>query len=207
MKESGKEHTVLIEYGYPDKEKEGFSHNDIVFSKRPTGGDFMRAMEASDGDNPEYLYELMTTSITSFGELPMPVPMTVLLALNWVDQEVLQAGFFDFLGSVSAEKPAAVIEPGKVRLGFGVERGGVTYHIVQFGRMLTGYDQIAIRKNTATDIEKGVLTTGREILHLETLDGARSEEGLSLDELKSLDWEDLVMLEKGGKDWRDSFRK
>ncbi len=203
-----KVNAIELKFGYQDKENPELAHRRVEFSRRPTGADFMRAIEATDGANPEYLFELMATAITKFGELPMPVPMTTLLSLNWIDQEDLQSTFFEFLGYTGAKDDAKILENGKVQLAFGVEREGVKYDTVEFGNILTGYDQIQIRKDAGTQIERDILTMGREIAAVSAADGSRKlDGGLTLDELKALDWEDFVMLKMGVEDWRDSFRK
>lgn len=199
---------IELKYGYQDKENTELAHKQVEFARRPTGADFMRAMEETDGANPEFLFVLMSTAISKFGEITMPVPMTVLLSLNWIDQEGLQETFYEFLGDTSGKQEAKTLEMGKVQLAFGIERDGANFDVVEFGNILNGYDQIQIRKDSATDFERSILTIGREVSRLSSSDGKRSVDGsLTLDELKKLDWEDFVSLQKAVEEWRDSFRK
>lgn len=201
--------TIELEYGYQDKENPELAHRRVEFSHRPTGGDFMKAMEETDGANPEYLFVLMQAAISKFGDLTMPVPMTVLLSLNWIDQEDLQSAFFEFLGDTGSKQEAKILETGKVQLGFGIKRAdGTNFDIVEFGKILNGYDQIQIRKDANSEFERNVLTIGREVSRMASADGSRkTDECPTLDELKSLDWEDFVILQQAVNEWRDSFRK
>lgn len=200
-------HSVELKFGYEDKETPDVVHKTVVFSKRPTGADFINAGETTDGQEPDFTLALMMPSIAAFGNLPMPVPLSVLLSLNWLDRELLTGKFYEFLGATDGEQEAKALETGKVQLVFGAERDGVKYTIVTFGKLLTAYDEIAIRKDTASAVERSVLTIGREIVRLSTADGLHQiDSGLTLDELKNLDWADFVTLQKAEDDWRDSFR-
>lgn len=200
--------SVELKFGYEDKESPDVVHKNVVFSKRPTGADFISAGEASDGQEPDFTLALMQPSISAFGNLPLPVPLTVLLSLNWLDRELLTGKFYEFLGATDGEREAKSLENGKVELSFGIERDAVKYAVVEFGAMLTAYDEIAIRRETETAIERSVLTLGREIVRLSTADGSRQiDGGLTLEELKNLDWTDFVTLQKAEEDWRNSFRQ
>lgn len=204
---SGKKNSVELQFGYEDKESAGVMHRSVVFSKRPTGADFMSAMESTGGQEPDYILAMMTPAISAFGNLPMPVPMTVLLSLNWRDRELLTGTFFEFLGNTNGDGEAKGLEGGKMQFSFGIERDGVKYMTVEFGKLMTAYDEIAIRKEADSPIERQAATTGREIVKLSSADGLHViDSDLTLADLKNLDWEDFVTLQQAEELWRDSFR-
>ncbi len=201
-----KKNSVELQFGYEDKESPEVKHRTVVFSKRPTGADFISAIESTNGEEPDYILAMMTPAISAFGHLPMPVPMTVLLSLNWRDRELLTAAFFEFLGNTSGGE-AKSLDGGKVQMSFGIERDGVKYTTVAFGAMMTAYDEIAVRKEADSVIERNVLTMGREIVKISSADGIHQiDGGLTLSELKNLDWEDFVSLQSAEESWRNSFR-
>lgn len=204
-----KQKSLELQYGYQDKEDESLAHRQVVFSRRPTGADFVKAMEETDGANPEFLLNLMAEVISKFGEVRMPVPITVLLSLNWIDQEQLQEAFYEFLDETGGETEEKILEPGKVQLRFGIERDGARYDIVEFGKLLNGYDQIKIRMETTNAYDRNTLAIGREISRLSSSSDVTQtiEGGATLDELKNLDYESYINLQKAVEDWRDSFRK
>ncbi len=78
--------TFNLKFGYQDKENVEIVHREVVISRRPTGADFLKSMDESEGANPQFMLTMMQAASSKFGDLQMPVPMTVLLSLNWLDQ-------------------------------------------------------------------------------------------------------------------------
>jgi phage FluMu protein gp41 len=204
-----KEKTIELAFGYQDKGDETKAHRSVVFSKRPTCADYINALDESEGKDPQFALDLMASAISKFGDLKMPVPMTAMLSLNWIDQEQLQKAFADFLGETGIEgREAKILETGKIQLAFGVEHDGVKYDRLEFGKLLNGYDQIAINKEAKTTPDRHLLTIGREIVRLSSSsdESQKIDGGLTLDELKSLDYEDFLIVQQGVEEWKNSFR-
>lgn len=201
-----------LKFGYEDKETPEVKHRSVVFGRRSTGADFIRAMENSNSSDTQFGVEMMVSAITKFGEMQMPVPMTVLLSLNRVDREKLSSEFFLFLAESSNKKAEKLTdaegkETGRIRFAHGIERDGK--HIVEFefGNLLSGYDDIEIERQTGIEEERNAIRIGKEIAQLFTSDGTCIIGGLTFDEMKSLDIDDFTFLREVEPEWLDSFRQ
>lgn len=187
---------VELKFGYEDKETPEVKHRRVVFGKRPTGGDFMRSADNSAGSDIQFALELTQSAITEFGKLEMPVPLTVLLSLNQIDREKLMNEYFSFLDASAADE-GKVIENGKVELAFGIERGELKIKNVEFGKLLNGYDEIEIERETKTEWQANGLRLSRQIT---------VPESVTLAEIEALDINDFTLLRNAEEQWLNSFR-
>lgn len=187
---------VELKFGYEDKETPDVIHRRVVFAKRPTGGDFIRSADESGGSDIQFSLELAKSAITEFGGLEMPVPMTVLLSLNQIDREKLIAEYFSFLVSSEADE-GKIIENGKVELGVGIERSGKKIKNVEFGKLLTGYDEIEIEREARTEWQANGLRLAKQLT---------VPENVTLAEIESLDIDDFTLLRNAEEQWLNSFR-
>lgn len=195
-----------LKFGYTDKEEKSVVHQAVTMSKRPTGKDFLVASDLGGGtSSTRYTMAMVASAITAFGTVKMPVPLTVLLNLNRIDREKLLSEYLLF--TVIDAKPEQ-LETGKVQLVFGVERDGVRYDVVEFGHLLTGYDEVAIEESTETVQQETAFKMALEVVRISTSDGIASLEGaLTREEIESLDFDDYDALQKAEGVWLNSFRK
>lgn len=185
---------VRLRFGYQDKEQPEQFHKHVGFGKRPTGADFMAAAEESNSDI-QFSLALAQTAITEFGQLEMPVPLTVLLSLNQIDREKLLKTYFSFL--VDTGSNGEILADGKVRLGFGFERSGKRVTNVEFGKLLTGYDEIDIESEAKTGWQAHSMRLAKEII---------APADLTLAEIEALDVDDFTLLRSAEESWLNSFR-
>lgn len=190
-------HTVDLKFGYEDKETPELKHRRVRFGRRPTGADFMKAAEESGNSDIQFSVGLMQTAIVEFGEMSLPVPLTVLLSLNQIDRELLTETYFSYLVATGADS-GEILEDGKVRLGFGFERKNKKIFEVQFGRLLTGYDEIEIESEQISFWQANALRISKEII---------SPTDLTVAEIEALDVDDFTLLRNAEEAWLNSFRK
>lgn len=197
--------TFDLPFGYQDKSNESNLHQSVVMSKRPTAKDLF--MDESNGSGIQFNLMLQGASITKFGDLTMPVPMTVLLSLNSVDREKLFREFLDFIAATKGQSEGKEIEVGKVKLSFGIEINGITYDTVTFGHLLNGYDESEIETTGATGWHRRCLVVAKEITKLSQSNGTQEHLGaVPIEAIEKLDFFDLVTLGDAEVTWRDSFR-
>lgn len=181
----------------------------VTFGKRLTGGDLMRLDEDPQSDIPtQHQLLILRAGITGFGSLPIPVPLTTLLALDSVDIDdlVTAANAFDERG-LDGRAPEFVSDS-EVRLAIGFESNGLVYNHVRFGRRVTGNDLVAADKKGFKGLRRECFLMGREIASLETNAGGHSLDGpVEMQVFEQLDGGDIVTLRQASQIWRDSFRR
>ena len=189
-------HSVELRFGYEDKETPDVKHRHVRLGKRPTAADFMKSAEECSGSDIQFSLGLAQSAIVEFGQLTMPVPLTVLLSLNQIDREKLIKTYFSFLTETGSDG-GEILENGKVRLGFGVERDGKKNVDVEFTRLLDGYAEIEIEREAKTTWEANALRIAKEIT---------SPSDLTLADIESLDVDDFTLLRNAEEQWLNSFR-
>ncbi|HEY9286263.1 MAG TPA: hypothetical protein VIP46_22620 [Pyrinomonadaceae bacterium] len=198
---------VKLLTGY--KGGDGVAHTEVEIGKRITAGDLMRI-----GDDPESTIEvqfnllLLSVAITKFGTLPVPpaVPLTVLLSLDSVDREDLSRAHNRFIkASRGGARPERLSES-RVRLTSGFQIGGQTYDVVEFGRLLTGYDEIDA--DGMSQWRQQCFLLGKQITQLaQSAGGATLAGPIDADAFESLPDVDLYELINLSADWKNSFRR
>lgn len=199
-----------LKFGYKDKENPEFFHREVVINRRPKGADILKALENGtdfNGAHEQINLALIASAISKFGDMAMPVPMTVLLSLNEIDEDKLNDEYLLFLLGTQPEEKQEVLEDKRAQLAFGIEREGVKYHVVEFGNLLSGYDRIKIHGETNSEWQFTALKIAREVVKLSTLDGSKSVSGeLTIAEIEAMDWADFLVLREAESQWLDSFR-
>lgn len=188
---------IFLKFGYQDKEDLEQFHKHVSFGRRPTAKDFMRAAEECGGSDIQFALALMQSAIVGFGQMTMPVPLTVLLSLNQIDREILNDAYYSFLVD-TGNNTGEILEGGKARLAFGIERAGKKIVDVEFGKLLSGYEEIEIEREAVGIWQANALRMAKEIV-LPT--------DLALAEIESLDVDDFATLRNAEEKWLDSFRK
>lgn len=196
---------VRLIFGY--KGSEETPQRDVEIGRRITGADLMRI-----GDDPEssvsaqFNLMLLSAAVTKFGTLPVPVPLTVLLSLNSVDREDLHRAHAKFIREARGGKRAERLADARLRLADGFRIGGETFDVVEFGRLLTGYDEI--EAEGLSHWRQACFLLGKQITSLSQSAGAATHPGsLAVEAFESLHDEDLYELMNFSADWRDSFRR
>src|SRR5437868_5246396 len=122
---------VTLVVGYTDAQN--VTHREVEIGKRLTGADLF----AIDADrqsalqtNHEFL--ILSRATTKFGTLRMPVPLTVLLALDSVDRDDLLEAYNEMEAEGGGGRAAEIVSDEKVRLADGIDIGGVVYDVVEF---------------------------------------------------------------------------
>jgi hypothetical protein len=189
-------HVVELKFGYEDREAPETMHRRVRFGRRPTAADFIKSAEECGGSDLQFALALAQSAIIEFGQLPMPVPLTVLLSLNQIDREKLTAAYFLFLGATGGEN-GEILDGGKVRLGTGFERNNKKIVDVTFGKLLNGYDEIEIERQAEGLWHGNALRMTKEIT---------APQDLTLAEIQSLDVDDFTLLRNAEEQWLNSFR-
>lgn len=200
-----------LKFGYQDKENPEVFHREVVISRRPTGADFFRAVEGGTDDktaNTRINLALIASAITSFGTLTMPTPLTVLFSLNEIDEDKLNDEYLLFLISTQPPTEQKILEDNhRAQLAFGIEREGVKYQIIEFGKLLNGFDRIKIQNEAQSDWQYTGAKIAREVVKLSTLDGSNSISGeLTLAEIEAMDVTDFLVTREAESQWLNSFR-
>ncbi|MBX6772795.1 MAG: hypothetical protein IRY83_13775 [Chloroflexi bacterium] len=196
------EERVTLPFGY--RNDDGL-HREVVIGRRLTGGDLMRI-----GDDPDSLRRtqfnllLLQAVITQFGSLRMPVPLSVLLALNQIDRETLNEAYNRFVRATAEGRSSEQLDTDTIRLAWGFERDGVRYDIVRFGRLLTGYDELEV--DELIGWRRACALLGRQIVEVRAQSGARFEGPVPVELFETLDAADVYALEAAASSWLDSFR-
>lgn len=199
-----------LKFGYPDKENPEIIHREVVINRRPTGADFFRAVEDGTDDgaaNTRINLSLIKAAITKFGDITMPVPVTVLFSLNEIDEGKLNDEYLLYLLATQPETEQMILEDQRAQLAFGIERDGVKYQIVEFGNLLTGYDRMKIQSETQNEWIFQAKKMAREVVKISTLDGVQFVAGeLTFEEIEAMDATDLIVLRETEARFLNSFR-
>jgi phage FluMu protein gp41 len=207
IKKEDNTHKITLIGGYTDKE--GATHRDINFGKR------LKVKNLIDLDqNPQARIPaqremmLVASSITAFGKLKMPISLMTIFELDSIDIDDLQAGHDEFLQITRQSKKGEVVSETQTRLSFGVERDGVNYNLVTFGRRLSFKDRVEAQRKGLFGVANMLSETVAQIEKI-----TNEETGLELiapfetELFCNLDLEDFDTLFAGGELWRQSFRR
>jgi hypothetical protein len=182
--------TVELPIGYKDKNG---THARVTFGKRVSG----KVLFDIDSDPQAKLktqYEdlLLRAAITEFGSLEMPVPLSVLLALDSIDRDDLNEAFTRFSTESLGDLKVEHLDGNRVKLALGYERNGLVYDIVEFGTRLTGMDEVAADKESLSGIRRNCFLAGRQVTKLAQSKGESVLEGpVFLEQFEQLPFVDL----------------
>lgn len=198
--------TIQLTFGYTSPQG-GDPHKTVVFGRRVTGADLMGI-----GDRPEsqkqLQFELMLiqTAITTFGTLSCPVPLTTLLTLNRVDRDDLSRAYAEYLKESAGGRASKKLSDSSLQLPFGLVAGGQTYDVVEFGHLLTGFEELE-----ADDLDswrQACFLLGRQITKLSQSGGAAVLKGpVAPEAFEGADGSDVFAMQAFIPDWLDSFRR
>jgi phage FluMu protein gp41 len=200
------EHKIKLLTGYTDNKK--VTHQDVTIGKRVTVGDLMLLDQDPRGSSvTQYNDLVMARMITAFGELKMPLALSVLLSLDEVDREDLQRAGHEFNQMTAGEITPEYGEDHSVRLAFGFKIGEDEYNRVSFGRMLTGHDHVEADRQELAGVSRECFLLGRQITKIRTDNEAVTLDGpVELESFKTLDGMSLQLLRVGAVMYRTSFR-
>lgn len=187
--------------------KQEVNHREVVFGRRLTCKDMMDLDNDPQAQNATQYADLIRRKmITKFGLLKMPVPLNVLLSLDFLDREDLSSAADRFLLNSREGRTSEIRENNDVKLMFGFDIDGTTYDVVTFGNKLTGRDEVEADGH-GTGVARQCFLLGRQITRLATEDGLATIDGpIALDKFHMLDAEDLNTLRVGAELWKVSFR-
>lgn len=192
--------------GYTDPDK--VVHRDVTFGRRVTALDLFNldGNPLAQGDT-RYNTLIVRSAITKFGNLPMPVPVEVLLSLTRTDREDLINRYNRFARESAGERKGEFISPNKVQLAFGFNINGLVYDTVEYGSEVTGFDEVAADDLGLTGLSHECYLIGREIKRLSQSKSVATLDGpIDLQFFHTLDAADLLNLRLGSVAWRNSFR-
>lgn len=200
-------HTIQLAIGY--KESNGEIHKSVTFGKRLDGaGLFQIEADPQSSIQTQYNLMLIGRSITSFGALPMPVPLACLLSLDLLDLSHLTQAYLEFTSQGLEGRESKIISDTEVMLAFGYSNNGLTYNRVRFGNRVTGYDAVSADTQNLKGELRECYLIGKEISELSTEDGAHKLTGpIEAQLFEKLDNADIVTLQKAAVRWRGSFLK
>lgn len=201
------ETTLSLQFGFTDKD--GKVHKDVTFGKRPTMKDIFALDTDPRASVPTQYNDLIRrVVITKFGTLTMPTDLSVLLALNMIDREDLSDGIDRYLAESLPSRDVSTEEDGleSVRLEFGFEVDGSRFTKVEFGKLLTGKDEVDADKLGLRGVGREAFLLGRQITKLFTEDGIEISGPVGIERFSSLDAADYTVLRTGAQLRRLSFR-
>jgi len=200
--------TVDLMVGYTDAR--GLRHTRVVFGKRLTGKDLFRIDSDPQSEiTTQYQDLIMRASIVEFGTMTMPVPLRALLSLDSIDRDDLAAAHHRFsMTSIDGRQPEIESDT-RVLMIVGYELNGLTYDVVEFGRRLTGMDEVEADKRgyKLGSIKRVCFLAGQQVSRLLQSNGASELKGpIGLEVFEKLDALDLQALRLGSEVYRNSFR-
>jgi hypothetical protein len=161
-------HEIDLIAGAKNLEKGGAPHRHVVFGYRLTGADLFRIdTDPQSRITTQYQDLIMREAIVEFGSLRpangkrLSVPLSLLLDMDEVDRDDLNAGHNEFQALSLGDRESALWPPERLRLLFGFHIGEQTYDLVEFGRRLTGRDDVAADKQGLTGIARMCYRAGR----------------------------------------------
>jgi|CXWL01.1.fsa_nt_gi hypothetical protein len=188
------EHKITLVFGYTDKE--GVTHKDVTFGKRPILKDLLALdMNPLTQLPTQYVQLVRRLMITKFGTLAMPVALPILLALDTVDDDKLAAEADQFLVG-SREGRTTEFRKDEAKLGFGIEIDDMIYDTVRFGKRLTVNDYVeAERLRLGDGLAKTAHLAGCQVSEISSSEhGSKLEGQLSVEQLSGMDSEDFNIL-------------
>ena len=198
--------TIELIGGYTEK---GVTHRRVTFGKRLTAKTlFDIDVDPQSALPTQHIDLIHRAAITEFGTLTCPVRLAVLLDLDSIDREDLAAAYGVFQVESAGGREGKAVSDTVTQWAFGYERDGSTYDRIEFGRRLTGRDEVAADQAGLTELARRVWLAGRQVARLAQSKGAMTLEGpLELDALETLDSADVVLLMGGAERYRQSFRQ
>ena len=206
MNEENITHEINLIGGYVDGSK--IPHRRVVFGKRITCADLIRLDSDPQAQEPtQYQDAIVCLAITEWEPLRMPVALSIVLDLDSIDRDDLAAGYEDFQKNGVGDREAEVSEKG-AKLLFGFHIGDLDYTVVEFGRRLTGRDEVdADKRGLKPGVARMCFLVGRQISKISISDGSASVDGpIELEIFESLDGADVQLLRGAAELWRQSFR-
>lgn len=203
------EHIVTLPFGYPDKSDDTKVHNRVTFGRRPIAEDLLKiSADPQSKWQTQFSLMLQKSAMTAFGDLKMPAPLSVFLSLNSTDRNIIREGYAEFLARTLGERSSESLSDTKVRLAIGFERNGELYDTVEFGRLLTGFDELEADRRGLEEWQRTFFLYGKEIVSLSQSGGALTIDGpLDVADFTSLDLFDCSVLREAEERWLNSFRK
>lgn len=204
--------TIELKTGYTDNE--GVTHKTVTFGRHITLEDMFQ-LDESPLNNSETDRALLSVSrsVTSFGTLPKSETLflAAFLELNEFDAVDLMEGFGKFSDQRNEGRIPDVTSESEIILSVGLEKDGVIYRRVRFGRQITVRDMADADRAGAEDegLKRQCFLIGRQIASIATEDGSKEIKApIGLDLLSGLDAAtDLPTLRYASLRWRDSFRR
>lgn len=205
MSKNNNEVSLTLLGGYTDRD--GNLHREVVFGKRLTAGDMMNLDYDPQAQNPVHYVELTRRlMITKFGTLSMPPALPVMLALDTIDRDDLQAAQQKFLQGSDNRTGEYRTDDNEVKLPFGFVVEGVEYNVVKFGNRLSVKDE-AEAAEFPDGLKPTLFLIGKQISKISTEDGMLSIDGqVDLERFESLDAVSIGFLRVGAELFRQSFR-
>lgn len=196
---------LQLEVGHTDSA--GKLHDEVEISRRLLGKDLFEIDEhplAVLKTNREFLF--LSRAITKFGDLKLPVALSTLLALDSVDRDDLLDAY-NGLENEGADKLEALPD-NKLRLGDGLDVGGVVYDLAEFGVRLTGKDYVEADQKELVGTRRVFYLVGRQVSLLSQSEGQATLSGpLTLEQMETMHVSDLYALRGASEIWRQSFRR
>ncbi len=200
--------TIELPFGYTDKE--GKNHRSVTFGRRLPGREFFMIDHDGQGkSSTQYSDMIVRHAITAFGTLRMPVGQHILLGLKRVDREVLAEEHGRFMEDSMKGRSAELLSESTVRLAFGVERDGLVYDTIEFGKHITGNDEVEAHRQKLIGVKRECYLVGKQVIRMSSSENEQAviEGPMTLSVFDVLDSSDIAPVLEGAARWRDSFRR
>jgi phage FluMu protein gp41 len=135
---------------------------------------------------------ILQRAITSFGSLPVPVPMSDLLALDSLDFEHLALAYNNFVNQCGQPE---ILNKVTIKTVFGVQVKGALFDIIELGAKVTEAHFGEIYRRKLEGIPAMSYIVSQEVLKLRGSESGQVIEGpLDFDDLLEMDSVDLFAL-------------
>lgn len=196
---------LTIELTEGHKDKEGKQHTTVEIGI-PIKTNMFFLFEMFWGDSGQTMMNayLLNAVITKFGELKIPVSIDALLDLDFIDFEDLVSGLTKYSEQNGVPE---FIDLNTVKLIHGIEKDGILYDLVEFGKLTNGRDSVEAETLNLSKTRKKAFLAGKEIISLKQSRAdnfLELEKGLTLAEISELHLIDTIGLLEQRKIWQTS---
>lgn len=199
-------HTIELPIGYTDSKE--VTHKSVTFGHLITGKElFEIESDPQSALRSQYDDLILRQSITEFGSLKRPVPLSVFLALDSIDHDDLNEGLDIFSKKNREGREYEILASDKVKLVYGFEHNGLVYDVVEFGPRIIRMDDVEADKLGYEGARRHCFLAGKQIARFSQSDGASEWLGpVGLDIFEQLLVADIQAIRVAGEVHRQSFR-
>lgn len=160
----------------------------------------------NDENNVLSKFHIMRFSISKFGSLDCPVTLETILSLDSLDLDILTDAIDTFTSKNGGDEMQFLDEK-TFKLAHPINREGVNFDLIEFGRIENGYD-VANSENCVGTFQQNAFFAGCRVKTLKQSNGeAVLESQLNLNEIGGLWFYEVLNLIRQSLNWKEQVRK